>query len=145
LYLALLAGQVLFCLVVVVLVNSGQGPGEAGAYGDLLKTVAPLMLIAALGGAYFLTKKRKQEGALLPGINEKAAHYRALVITRSGLLEGANLVVLVAMLLENDTATYLPYFVIGILAFLYFRPSVNRFITEYEIPEREAQVLKKEL
>lgn len=139
LWLSLLVGQLLFFVIVYFLITE-----KAEDSADIFQTLVPAVLLGALGGVYFLSKKRSQEGASLDGLQTKADHYRVTIIMRSALLEGANLLAVIGMLLDNPP-TYLPYFAVGIAAFLYFRPSVNRFIQDYQLKSQEAEALRSDL
>lgn len=139
LWLALLMGQLLFFVVVYFFV-AGTGEGAL----EIFQTVVPVLLLGALGGVYFLSKKRSEEGATLDSLQAKAEHYRSTIIIRSALLEGANLMAIIGMMMDTPQP-YLPYFAVGIAAFLYFRPSVNRFIHDYQVKGQEAETLRADL
>lgn len=139
LWLALLMGQLVFFAVVFFFINSTEGESL-----DILRTIVPMLLLGALGGVYFISKKRSTDGAALETLQEKAEHYRATIVIRSALLEGANLMAIVGML-SDSPQPYLPYFAVGIAAFLYFRPSVDRFIQDYQLKAQEAEALRADL
>lgn len=140
LYLALLAGQLLFCGVAYFLIYNNmtdhQPPDDA-----LFKTLVPLFILGGAGAAYFLNRRRQVQGGELDSLEAKAQHYRSSVIIRSALMEGANLFAIVAGLLQQDLL-YLLYFAVGVLAFVYFRPSKQNFIREYELSGREIEELE---
>lgn len=146
LYLALFMGQVLFCAVVIVLGMTGDAAPEAANLlnAEMFDLLVPILMITALGCVYFINKKRKADGAALESLAAKAAHYRSTFIIRSAILEGSNLFTVVVMLLVSYES-YLFYFIIGLTAFLYYRPSVEKFITEYQINAKEESELKSDL
>lgn len=136
LWLALLAGQLIFFLVTYFLV-----PGTGNESMEIFQTIVPVVMLGALGGVYLISRRRTVEGAALDSLEEKVNHYRATIIIRSALLEGANLLAIVAMLIDQP-GPYLLYFAVGIAAFLYFRPVINRFVQDYQVSEQEAQELR---
>ena len=75
LYLALLGGQILFCAVVIFLGTSGDSV-ESASDVAIFDTLVPVLILAAISGAYLIHRKRTQDGPAIEGLTEKAAHYR---------------------------------------------------------------------
>ena len=138
-HLAMLIGQVVFCAVIFFVAPLEQI--ESSDESPLFSTAAPLVLIAAFGVVYYLNKQIRQY-APEPGgeLNEKLDHYRKRVLLRMGAIEGANLVVLVATMTSNDL-NLLVYFLVGLLAFLYYRPSEKEFVRSYGLSEEDKEVM----
>lgn len=135
LYLALLAGQILFCSVIVFALldpETRQSGWPAAPFGTLL----PILMAGLLPLVLYLNRQQLVKAGEQPDLSSKLAHYRTLVIMRSALIEGMNLFFLVILLLENNT-TLLIFFAFGLLLFLYFRPSVNEFLSNYQLSGAE--------
>ncbi|PHN05439.1 hypothetical protein [Flavilitoribacter nigricans] len=135
LYFSLLAGQVLFCSVIVFAIlnpETRQTGWPEGTYGLLV----PAILVGVLPLVFFINNRQLSQGSEEENLPAKMAHYRTLVILRSALIEGVNLFSLVILLLENNT-TFLIFFGAGLLLFLYFRPSMNEFLQHYQLDSGE--------
>ena len=141
LYYALLAGQVLFAAVVYFLL-SGEMTAHAPAGTAAFQWLVPPIILAGAGAAYFLNRQRQAQLDQLTDLPAKAAHYRNSVIIRSALMEGANFFAVIAALVDVNM-TYLLYFAVGLLAFIYFRPSVGEFSRTYALSAAEREQLKK--
>lgn len=139
LWLALLAGQLIF-FTVIYFVMPGTGSSDLGIF----ETLVPIFLLGALTVGYYINKMRMNQGAELEGLEQKLEHYRATVIMRSALFEGANLMAVIAMFLDRPEP-YLVYFAVGVAAFIFFRPSIEKFISGYQLKEQEAQELRSGL
>jgi len=102
----------------------------------------PPVILAGAGSAYLLNRERQAQLGHLTGLAAKAEHYRASVIIRSALMEGANLFAIIAALIDVNM-TYLLYFAVGLLAFVYFRPSEAEFSRAYDLSAAEQEQLRK--
>jgi hypothetical protein len=131
LYYALLAGQILFCAVILFAIldpESRQSGWPEAPFG----LVVPAMLAGVMPLVFFINGRQLSQGGELENLPAKMAHYRTTVILRSALIEGVNIFVLVSLLLENNS-TFLLFFGAGLLLFFYFRPSVNEFQQHYQL------------
>ena len=135
LYLALLAGQVLFSLVVLWLLYSGSM--NVGMEESVFVYLIPVFSISAIFGAYILQNRRNAAAAFLDDLDEKVQHYRQTIITCGAILEGANLLAIIAALLTGQMY-YLLYFAIGLGAFVLLRPSIDKFKKMYRLSLQEA-------
>lgn len=141
-YGALMLGQVLFCLVVIFIVTSGPDP--APQEGTPFELIVPTVIFVAIAGSFFVYRMRKQQGTALTGLSNKVEHYRTTAIMRSAILEGANLLAIFITFVTNNL-NFLLWFSLGLLVFLYFRPSVEQFIRDYALSGQEEQELRKAL
>ena len=132
LFLAFAAGQVIMSAIFSFLVRQNQANSSEPAFG----MIVPFIIVAAIGGAYFIYNKRKEEGAQLDGGVEKIDHYFQTSILRMALLEGPILMILIFMYLDADL-NYLMYVGIGIAAFIYFRPGQQQFVSDYNVSMEE--------
>lgn len=141
LYFALLAGQLLFFIMVVFVLNTPD-VFESGWPEPPFGIIVPLVTIGAIGAAFLVNKKRLNEGAAAGDLEQKMAHYRSTVIVRSALLEGANILSIVLALIQPSTM-FLAFFGLGIVIFLYFRPSVDEFSQYYGLSAAEQSELRQ--
>lgn len=130
-YYALLAGQILFCSVIVFALQDPE-TRQTGWPEAPFGLIVPIVLASLLPLVFFINNRQLQQAAEQENLLSKLAHYRTLVLLRSALIEGANLFCLVCLLLENNS-TFLIFFGAGLLLFLYFRPSVNEFLQHYQL------------
>lgn len=136
LYLALLAGQVMFAVTVLYVGGIPKSLGKL-SFDDPMLLFGIAVTFFSIIAAYGISEKRKTAGAQLSSFDEKIEHYRGLVIFRCALAEGANLMALVMALLSKQGFFFI-LFSAGLLAFLYFRPSTTEFSGHYNLrPEEE--------
>lgn len=124
---ALFLGQVLFCAVAVFLSEQTANPTADKSVFNYLA----LSSIALYGLAWYMyTHLTSAAISQELSIEEKLAKYRVNSLIRWAMIEGGNILVCVCILL---TANYslLGIFAVGILFFLYTRPSEDVFKTDY--------------
>ncbi len=139
LYYALLVGQVLFAAVVYFLLSNDM-TDHALPDASLFQWLVPPVIMAGAGAAYLLNRQRQAQLDQLADLPAKTDHYRSSVIIRSALMEGANLFAVIAALIDVNM-TYLFYFAVGLLAFIYFRPSKDEFSSAYDLSAAEREQL----
>ncbi|MFM9952230.1 MAG: hypothetical protein ACKV1O_30140 [Saprospiraceae bacterium] len=143
-FYALAAGQLLFCAVAVFLRKQGTAAfDEASIENSTLTMVTPFLALAAFTAAWFVHKMRASQGMGRKNLSEKTMHYRTTVLLRSAMIEGANIILLVAYLLSGRPI-HLAWFVAGMLLFFYFRPSPANFVRDYQLSFDEATQLTKD-
>lgn len=138
-FLALLAGQILFAAVVLFLGQSGEETDAADE--SLFKTIIPIVTITTIFAAYFLQNRRQQEVTQLTDLHDKLYHYRQSFIISGAIVESGNLLAIVATLITGSTY-YLLYFAIGLAAYLFFRPSLDKFSQVYNLRPEEIKTLE---
>lgn len=134
LYLALLAGQILFAGVVFFLLNQGQKTSD-GEF-NILQTIVPVVLFGAVGAVYYIEEQRKAQIGNLKELEEKVMHYRGRVIVRSALIEGPNLLSVIGALLTGNIV-FFAIFGGGLAVFYFYRPRLDRFFQEYKLSPAE--------
>ena len=132
-YLALLGGQMFFAAIIFFVLGTNENPVDTG-----LGLALPFVMLGGMGAGYWIYNQRAIQGASLSSVSEKIMHYRVSNIIRLAMTEGPNLLALVMVLLEGQTSYWL-YFAAGILAFLYFRPSKDKFFSDYQLSASEQQ------
>lgn len=152
LFNALLASQLVFCAMALALIRDTAPPmvivvrntSDSMMPETISKTgvLALVFLLSAALVAYLFDKQRATQGLILQGLMEKAEHYRQSSTIRLILLEAANIFAIIVAMKENNL-TYLLYLVLGMLIFLYFRPTPQKFIKQYQLSPAETEQVKK--
>lgn len=131
-FFALLAGQLLFAIVVVYL--NGQQEAETsyllGPETDPM-AVGAYVLAMVFFSRFIDSMWKKQISTVLRVQRPAFAHYRTNVIIRLAILEGASLLTIVfAMVTNNSTLFLCTAFVLA--AFWMARPTVEEFTERYD-------------
>ncbi len=136
-YLALLIGQLGIGAIVVFFIYNGN-PVDGGTPAPYsFSMVIPALFVGGLGVAYFLDNQRKTQAATLNfDLPRKLNHYKISVLLRSAIIEGVNLCAAIVALVGGNIS-YMLYFAVGLLVFLYYRPSKDAFINRYKISASE--------
>lgn len=136
-FLGLIGGQVIFAAVAYFLNSTGNNePSMANA--DFAYLV-PLVLLACFLGAYFWDRSRSSTNTQVKEeLKQRMDHYRTTVVVRLAILEGANILSIIAYLLTNEYV-YLVYFALGLGASLAFRPSRGQFQQRYLVSNRDME------
>jgi len=139
LFVALAAGQVLFCGVVLYLILVERFAGVDMQARD--QYLAPsILLLAAAGTAYALNQVLSRRGRRMQFLATKVQQYSITSIVRLAIVEGANLLILIITLLSGQINSLL-FFALGMLVFLYFRPSQKDFVQLFELSAEEERQL----
>jgi hypothetical protein len=140
LYFALLAGQVLFALIVTILV-------EAGILSNSLQSVTLLFQVAVLviaattvPASFFLFRKRLADISPEEGLDKKLEKYRAALILRMALCEMPALFAIIAYFLTTNRS-FLWMTILLISNFLFIYPSRNRIIDQLQLSSSEQSSL----
>lgn len=141
LYYSLVAGQFLIACVLLFLMKDDEIK-FSWEIDNILHIIGPILMMSCFTIGTFLYNKKLGEGKLLNGFVEKLEHYRATIILRSALLEGANLICIIFFFLDQNYF-FLLLFLMGFVAFLLVRPSVDTFKENYKLNEEERMELRK--
>lgn len=142
-YIALLLGQIIFSLFTVFWITQPGQPflNEGSNYPFL----GLLVVFLAAGAAYYVNQLRlKSINLLQANLAGKTLHYRTSVLMRSAMVEAGNLCCLVLAILEHSLAPLL-YFCMGLLVFLYFKPSLNEISSLYQLTQQEQNHIQRQL
>ncbi|MEO1625466.1 MAG: hypothetical protein AAFV25_09930 [Bacteroidota bacterium] len=131
LYLMLLLGQLFLCLVIVFMGLGADGGGETSgseAPDNRIFLMSPILLIAACLWAYWMRLKQEKDAATFIDREKQLDHYRDGILVRLAVLEVANIITILMMILTSGYQLYfLTFFVVGIGTFLLLRPSEREF------------------
>ena len=123
-FFALLIGQVGFAAVVYYI------SGINSDFSDI--PIFSILVPAAVAGsavmAYFLNQQLAVKEVEEKNPDERFALYRRRVIVRLALLEGANLLAVVGVLLTGKMNFFL-FFLLGMAIFIYFQPKESEIVS----------------
>lgn len=136
-YAALIAGQVLFGLIaVLVLKNSGAFIAEV----DILKIfsiLVPVVVVAGIAGSHFVFRSRLLKLKALKEIKEIMPQYRAALVVRYAFLEGPSFLSILSYLMTGNSF-FLIVAALIIVLFLMLKPSRERAVNELALnPDNE--------
>lgn len=135
-YWFMLAVQLAFAITVVLLEGLPRRLGKL-SFDDPLLLTGILVAFFLIGIAYWLNGQRKMQGAQLANREEKALHYRSLVVIRCAMVQGANFFALL-MAFVSGQGVFFALFAAGLPAFAYFRPQIREFVRDYNLrPDEE--------
>lgn len=124
----------------IVVRNTGQEllPQGISNHGILVL----VFLLSAVGVAYLIDNQRKAQGQILQGLLQKAEHYSQSSTIRLTMIVLANILAVVVAIKENNMI-YMAFVAVGMLFFLYFRPTSKKFIRGYGLSVEEVEALEE--
>ena len=87
-YFALVAGQVVFALLALFLVQTGKLGDGGEELSNIFLYVLPFFVVGGILGSNIMFKKSLAEAKNKTGLLEKMNYYRSALIIRYALLEG---------------------------------------------------------
>ena len=124
-YLSLISGQLLVCMVIVFL-----NMGNETVTGSIFNYIAPVISLGTISAAFFFKGIHQNKAKQLTDETEKLEHFRASNIMRWALVEGGTLTMVIFFFLENNYL-YLGLFALGMVAFSMLRPTVESLREDY--------------
>lgn len=143
-WLALLAGQILMAMVFVFLISQTEGGLNFGKIGDpvsMFLMIAIVLSVSCTALSFFMYNKRKEEIPSLKNLDEKIMHFRSTFILRASLLNGATMVCLIFMFMEENLL-YLILALILMSILTRVRPTVDQFKNDYPLTSSERNQLQ---
>jgi hypothetical protein len=140
LYLALLAGQVIFALIVTVLVETGTLAGGNNLLTTILQVALIVMAAGAIPASFFLFRKRLSDINPEEELGKKLEEYRAALILRMALCEFPAMFAIIAYFITHDRS-FLWMVIILIGNFLFIYPSNNKIIGSLQLNSSEQSSL----
>lgn len=139
LFVGFLASIVLFTVSVVIV--SAEADPKSHELDTILLVCAPLssMALILVGNRLFLGRIRPARTA--EKLYQKMEAYRGALVLRLMLMDGAAFVQLIAYFL-TENRVFLPIALVVATLFMFYRPSVERFIKDMELAGVEAQVMR---
>ena len=147
LYYALLVGQLAMAVLLFLFVESKSSESVDGATGgSSMSLIIVFICVSMIGMAFFIYNKRKESGRQLTGnLKDKLVHYKASFMVRASLIEGANLIALIAYFFIENNYVFLVLFAIGIGGFIMIRPTVDQVAVDYRLSANEQSELRNSL
>lgn len=135
LQLALVAGQVVFAGISLLLTKDGPLATDAGLM-PIFNMIVPALTIAGIAGSMVLFRTKVNQARSEPELTAKMAGYRAALILKYAMLEGPSLVAIIAYLLTGQLL-YLAAPVIMIILTLVPRSDKDTAIKDLELDYNE--------
>ena len=132
-WLALIGGQVFFGIITFYLNNNGSYDPQEKNLKDIFTYLVPVF-------AFYGVKKRLSLSKSKTSLLQKLNDYRAALIIRYALLEGATFFSLVSYLMTGDQLFL--YISISIIAiFIIIKPSIQNVINDLELNPGEIHII----
>ena len=130
-YFAILIGQMIYFLIGLYLIQSGNMEGMK-SLNTIFMFVTPVVIFSSILAAKFIYSKQVINFDKTLSLDAKLISYRTNNIIRLALFEGANIFNISVMII---TANYFfaALFIIIIVLFFLNRPTKEKFIMDYEI------------
>jgi hypothetical protein len=138
---ALTMGQVIFLMLLVYLHTSGNAQPADAMFATLLMYLVPAVALLAFSAGSFLYRTRINALKSLTSLSEKLNSYRAVMIIRLAVWEGASMFSLVAYFLTGSNL-FVVISVIYVLLFIIVRPTAEKFSFELELSPEEKALLE---
>ncbi len=100
--------------------------------GNILLIFTLVLLLVAVIFPEWWYRQRLPRGAALTDSEKKLEHYRAPLFMSWVLAEAANMVALIAFML-NRNPMYLGFFAVGFVLFYFRRANLERFSRDYKV------------
>lgn len=140
LHLALVAGQVIFALILIFILRE-----EANDFGLFLFIPAlALWFITLVLSVIFYKRILQQriEGTKGASLSAKIEAYRSAKILQWVILEGGNLFILIVFFLTWNSLL-LPFFLVSLIVLIMARPSVEDFAKAFNLNGNEESEMRK--
>ncbi|HNP21790.1 MAG TPA: hypothetical protein PKM63_14450 [Panacibacter sp.] len=136
LYTALLAGQVIFLLLSVFLVFSGNFVNRMPELENIFFIAVPASIIIARLAGNLLFKRKVQDAVNMTSNSDKLNAYRAAFLTRCALLEFSTLFAIISFLLTNRMEL-LVFAAGGLFLFVTLKPSKEKVANTLQVSEAD--------
>jgi hypothetical protein len=140
LYLALLAGQILFALIVTVLVETGMLSTGMNSLTPLLQVAVVVIAAVTIPASFFLFRKRLSGIDPEDDLGKKIEKYRAALILRLALCQMPSMFAVIAYFITNNRS-FLWMIIILISNFLFIYPGRDKIISQLQLNSSEQSSL----
>lgn len=137
---AMCAGTVMCLGIMVLLRFSGAAVPDDAGLDHLLMPIAAMVVVGGCIASHFLYSMRLKPARSLPGLGEKLAAYRGLLLLRWALLEGPALFATVCFFLTGNQLL-LAFAALPLLLLVLSRPTKERAATDLELNWEEKAIL----
>ncbi len=137
LFMALVAGQVMFALVAIFVVRMKQTvAGFDRQFIDVALWLIPAIAVAGIAIGWLFFNARLKAVRAKGTLAEKLGGYQPAMIARLAIMEGPSLLALAVFLLSGEYI-FLGTSAFVILAFLFNRPTKNRIVQQLQLHDDE--------
>ena len=140
LYLAMLAGQVLFALIVTVLVEADMLSNGINSLTPILQVAVILIAAVTIPASFFLFRKRLSEINPEENLGKKLEKYRAALILRLALCQMPSMFAIIAYFISTNRS-FLWMIIILISNFLFIYPGRDKIISQLQLNSSEQSSL----
>ena len=136
---ALLIGQVLFIAVAAFKIYTDKPVGDESLV-SVFRTVVPVVLVAGIAMGTILYKAKMRTIKTESDLDAKLKEYRSISMVRWAMMEGPVLFAIVTFLITGNE-TLLALSTVGILAFVFVRPTKKAIVRDLELNSGEETML----
>ncbi|HCY74937.1 MAG TPA: hypothetical protein DHV28_03380 [Ignavibacteriales bacterium] len=136
LFMSLLSGQVIYFIVGLFLIQSGNINGFGGM-NTIFMFITPVVVLSSILASKFIYTKQVAEFDKSLPLENKLVSYRTASIIRLALLEGAN-IFNISIMIITTSYFFAGLFVIITTLFFFNRPTKEKFIMDYEVSSEDA-------
>jgi hypothetical protein len=140
LYFALLAGQLLFTLIVTLLVETGILSNGFQSVTLMFQVAVLVIAATTIPASFLLFRKRLSDVSAEEALDKKLEKYRAALILRMALCEMPVLFAIIAYFVTNNRS-FLWMTIVLIINFLFIYPSRNRIVEQLQLNSSEQSSL----
>lgn len=140
-YYGLLAGQFMLAAVMVFLTFQSNVTKLSVDLSNPLILCSIVLTIGIVLLVMFIHNKQREKSTQIDNLKQALPHFQSAIVMRSAAVEGVNLMNLIFFYLERNPF-YLLAFSFGIFVFVALRPTLNLLKKDYNLKEREVDLLK---
>jgi hypothetical protein len=134
-------GQVICLMLLVYLQTNNSAPLVDGDFATLLSYLVPSVALLAFSAGSYIYRTRLEKAKALALLAKKLDSYKAVMITRFAVWEGASMFSLVAYFLTGSN-WLLGISVVYIFLFIILRPTPDKLVYEMELNPEEKALLE---
>ena len=135
-YIALLAGQVFFLVIITALVEAGGVRLQIDLFGQLLKVIIGVIALGSVIAGAFLYRKKLGEIDPADSNSQRLEKYRAAFISRLALCEFPVLFSIILYFMTSDRFFLLSSLIL-IVYFIFLRPDREKIFEQLQISSIE--------
>lgn len=136
LFFALLAGQIIYFFVGMLLIQTGKMECANGL-NTIFMFITPVVILSSLLASKFIYTKQVTKFDKSLSLEIKLISYRTANMVRLALLESTNIFNISVMIITSNYF-FAALFIIVIVLFFLNRPAKEKFIVEYKISADDA-------
>jgi hypothetical protein len=139
-WFSLIGGQIFFGIITFYLNNNGSYEPRAKDLKDIFIYLVPVFTVYGVIAGSIIFKKKLNSSKSKTSLIEKLNDYRAALIIRYALLEGATFFSLVSYLMTGDSL-FLYISIAIIVIFIIIKPSTKDVINNLELNPGEIHII----